>query len=85
LARRLKIELAEDEAGVRIDVTTPKRILSPSGRPSRSRAPRLLPTEAVEPGTLEQLASILLGWVASTGADSWSTGSRFLWPVAWYD
>jgi hypothetical protein len=44
------------------------------------------PPDAVEPGTLEQLASILIGQAAlSSAARVAPTLSASVWPVAWYD
>jgi hypothetical protein len=44
------------------------------------------PPETVEPGTLEQLASILVGQAALPGAERFPpTLSTAVWPVGWYD
>jgi hypothetical protein len=44
------------------------------------------PPETVQPGTLEQLASIVLGEAALPGAAGFPpTLSASVWPVAWYD
>jgi hypothetical protein len=44
------------------------------------------PPETVEPGTLKQLASILIGQAALPDAARFPpTLSDSVWPVAWYD
>ncbi len=66
-------------------------ITSPPGAPEQALATAaeqlaFCPPETVEPGILEQLASILVGQAALPGAAHFPpTLSASVWPVAWYD
>jgi hypothetical protein len=66
-------------------------ITAPPGAPDQALAAAaeqlaFCPPETVEPGTLEQLASILVGQAALPGAARFPpTLSASVWPVAWYD
>jgi hypothetical protein len=66
-------------------------ITAPPGAPDQALAASaeqlaFCPPETVEPGILEQLASILIGQAAPPRAGSFPpTLSASVWPVAWYD
>jgi Domain of unknown function (DUF4253) len=84
----------EDRFGAVLVSVQPSQALlavtSPPGSPEQAlgaAAERMAfcPPESVEPGTLEQLASIVRGELLPAGAEAWSTGTWSVWPVAWYD